>query len=108
MDSLLASLLINDLWYALPLVIVVSLVYAATRHEAMPPILLHACGLAGGSRLHGRRSWSCWHRGPFWRGLSLRNHLRTTLPFGQSFSHQVVEGVREEKGKWERKKVDVC
>ena len=39
---LLASLLVNDLWYALPLVIVVSLVYAATRHEAMQPILVHA------------------------------------------------------------------
>jgi hypothetical protein len=47
MDSLLASLLINDLWYALPLVIVVSLVYAATRHEAMPPILLHALRIGG-------------------------------------------------------------
>ncbi len=42
MHSLLASLLVNDLWYALPLVIAVSLVYAATRHEAMGPILHHA------------------------------------------------------------------
>lgn len=42
MHSLLASLLVNDLWYALPLVIAVSLVYAATRHEAMQPILAHA------------------------------------------------------------------
>lgn len=32
----------NDLWYALPLVIVISLVYAATRHEAMEPIVRHA------------------------------------------------------------------
>jgi hypothetical protein len=32
----------NDLWYALPLVISVSLVYAATRHEQMGPILSHA------------------------------------------------------------------
>jgi hypothetical protein len=31
-----------DLWYALPLVIVVSLVYAATRHEEMKSILQHA------------------------------------------------------------------
>ncbi|QDU58735.1 hypothetical protein [Aeoliella mucimassa] len=30
------------LWYALPLVASVSLVYAATRHEAMPAILNHA------------------------------------------------------------------
>jgi len=31
-----------DFWYAVPLVIVVSLVYAATRHEATVPILRHA------------------------------------------------------------------
>jgi len=39
---LLANILDNDLWFALPLVIAVSLVYAATRHEAMEPILRHA------------------------------------------------------------------
>ena len=32
----------GDLWYAVPLIIAVSLVYAATRHERMRPILLHA------------------------------------------------------------------
>ncbi len=32
----------NQLWYALPLIVSVSLVYAATRHEAMPVILIHA------------------------------------------------------------------
>ncbi len=32
----------NQLWYALPLVVSVSLVYAATRHEDMPSILSHA------------------------------------------------------------------
>lgn len=31
-----------DLWYAVPLIIAVSLVYAATRHEQMRPILVHA------------------------------------------------------------------
>jgi hypothetical protein len=31
-----------DLWYAVPIIIAVSLVYAATRHEQMRPILLHA------------------------------------------------------------------
>jgi hypothetical protein len=31
-----------DLWYALPAIIAISLVYAATRHEAMGPILRHA------------------------------------------------------------------
>ena len=41
-SSLLDVILNNDLWFALPLVIVVSLVYAATRHEAIRPILRHA------------------------------------------------------------------
>ena len=39
---LLALLDVNMLWYALPLVVAVSLVYAATRHETMAPILHHA------------------------------------------------------------------
>ena len=39
---LLALLDVNMLWYALPLVVAVSLVYAATRHEIMTPILHHA------------------------------------------------------------------
>jgi hypothetical protein len=36
----------NDLWYALPLVVVASLVYAATRHERIGPILRHAVRIA--------------------------------------------------------------
>jgi hypothetical protein len=32
----------TDLWYAVPLIIAVSLVYAATRHEDMREILPHA------------------------------------------------------------------
>jgi cytochrome c oxidase assembly factor CtaG len=36
----------NDLWYALPIVIALSLVYAATRHEQMRPILVHAGRMA--------------------------------------------------------------
>ena len=39
---LLAAIERNDLLYALPLIIAVSLVYAATRHELMEPILAHA------------------------------------------------------------------
>ncbi len=31
-----------DLWYALPLIVSVSLVCAATRHEQISPILNHA------------------------------------------------------------------
>jgi hypothetical protein len=38
---------VNQLWYALPLVVVVSLVYAATRHEEMGPIVAHAFRIGG-------------------------------------------------------------
>ena len=33
---------LNRLWYAIPLIASVSLVYGATRHELMFPILEHA------------------------------------------------------------------
>jgi hypothetical protein len=33
---------ISQFWFAVPLIVVVSLVYAATRHELMQPILAHA------------------------------------------------------------------
>ncbi len=36
---------VNLLWYAVPLIVSVSLVYAATRHEAMNAILSHALRL---------------------------------------------------------------
>ena len=36
---------INQMWYALPLIVVISLVYSATRHEAMNAILAHAARL---------------------------------------------------------------
>jgi hypothetical protein len=32
----------NQLWYSMPLIVSVSLVYAASRHEDMPSILRHA------------------------------------------------------------------
>lgn len=35
---------INHLWFAPPLIVGVSLVYAATRHEDMRSILKHALG----------------------------------------------------------------
>jgi hypothetical protein len=38
---------ISFLWYLAPLVVVVSLVYGATRHELMKPILWHAVRAAG-------------------------------------------------------------
>lgn len=45
MDALLTPLLatrINDLWYALPLIVACGLVYAATRHELMGEIVAGA------------------------------------------------------------------
>lgn len=41
----LAASQANQLWYAAPLIVVVSLVYAATRHEQMGAILVHALRL---------------------------------------------------------------
>lgn len=35
-----------DLWYAIPVIIAVSLVYSATRHEQMRPILVHSGRIA--------------------------------------------------------------
>lgn len=40
--ALLPPLAMVGLWYALPIVVSVSLVCAATRHELMRPILEHA------------------------------------------------------------------
>ena len=34
------------MWYAVPIITSVSLVYAATRHEQMGPILVHAARFA--------------------------------------------------------------
>lgn len=39
---MLASLWSAQLWYLLPLIVSVSLVYGATRHELPRPILYHA------------------------------------------------------------------
>ena len=36
----------NDVWYAVPAIIAISLVYAATRHERMRPLLVHAARTA--------------------------------------------------------------
>ena len=38
----LAALMAPQIWYMLPLLIAVSLVYGATRHELLVPILQHA------------------------------------------------------------------
>lgn len=42
MPILFSSLWNNQLWYTLPLVVSISLVYGATRHEHMGPILYQA------------------------------------------------------------------
>jgi hypothetical protein len=42
MFDLIFLLAANRLWYALPLVVTVSLVYAATRHEETGAIIKHA------------------------------------------------------------------
>ena len=39
--------MVNQLWYAVPLIVSISLVYAATRHERMRPIVAHAVRLGG-------------------------------------------------------------
>jgi hypothetical protein len=50
MDNLLlahgAGIWNTNLWYALPAIVAVSLVYAATRHERMGPIVAHASRVA--------------------------------------------------------------
>ena len=43
---LVAGIWDNRMWFALPLIVAVSLVYAATRHEWMAPILQHAVRFA--------------------------------------------------------------
>lgn len=42
MFHLLAAAINNRLWFAIPLIVSVSLVYGATRHELMGPILNNA------------------------------------------------------------------
>ena len=44
--AVLAAIGAARLWYAVPLIVSISLVYAATRHEEIGPILLHAMRFA--------------------------------------------------------------
>lgn len=44
--TLLAAMDPLRIWFALPIIVSVSLVYAATRHEQMQPILVHAARFA--------------------------------------------------------------
>lgn len=39
---MLLGAIANHLWYLLPLIVTISLVYGATRHELMGPIVQHA------------------------------------------------------------------
>jgi hypothetical protein len=45
-SCLLFAARINDLWYAVPLIVVVSLVYSATRHELAGSIVNGATRMA--------------------------------------------------------------
>lgn len=45
-SAALLAVHINDLWYALPLIVAVSLVYSATRHELPQPIAAGAIRMA--------------------------------------------------------------
>jgi hypothetical protein len=40
--ALLGAVAINQLWYMAPLIVSISLVYGATRHEFMRPILINS------------------------------------------------------------------
>lgn len=40
--TVLFALHVNDAWYLLPLLVSISLVYGATRHELAGPILQHS------------------------------------------------------------------
>ena len=42
MSFLVLATMYNRMWYAVPLIVAVSFVYAATRHERAWPILEHA------------------------------------------------------------------
>ena len=44
--SVLAAMDPLRIWFAVPIIVSVSLVYAATRHEQMGPILVHASRFA--------------------------------------------------------------
>ena len=42
MPPILFAAAIGLLWHAIPIILIVSLIYGATRHELMGPILHHA------------------------------------------------------------------
>ena len=46
MICMLAAMDPLRIWFAVPIIVSVSLVYAATRHEEMGPILVHASRFA--------------------------------------------------------------
>jgi len=46
LPAALLAVRINDLWFSVPLIVVVSLVYSATRHELPQPIAVGAVRMA--------------------------------------------------------------
>lgn len=45
-NAIIGAVWFSRIWYSLPLIAAISLVYAATRHEALKPILDHALRFA--------------------------------------------------------------
>jgi hypothetical protein len=45
-ESWWSWILNHDLWYAVPLIVAIALVYAGTRHELLPEILRYAVRVA--------------------------------------------------------------
>lgn len=65
------------LWYALPLIVSVSLVCAATRYELMHRSCSTPCGLGRGWRRLWRCLWGCWRCWGGWReGKRKRGRFR--------------------------------
>ncbi len=44
--ALLALILNSQLWFAAPLIVAISIAYAASRHELVKPIMIHAARTA--------------------------------------------------------------
>ncbi len=47
MNTVLLALVLNSqLWFAVPLIVAISIAYAASRHEQVKPIMVHAARTA--------------------------------------------------------------
>ena len=81
MESMLLSN-VARFWFAIPLIIAISLVYAATRHELMEPILIH--------RLANRRL-DCWlYDNRVCHTLGRRDDLALSMPLASIITHILI------------------